>query len=198
MTLEKATEVARTAFTNALVKHFEGTAKPALESGHHDQHAKDTVLLIDNMSVGALRTCLINCNLDPAKILEDHTGNTPNIIGSNKVGRPTKSPLPTIEMSTIENGWPFPQATNVWKDRRNIWIETNEESYWKLLECLPPEYGDGDLFVVGEAADHNGYVPVHSVLIKVGERYFCKDIPLNRAEIHNQADLLREALEDKN
>lgn len=36
------------------------------------------------------------------------------------------------------------------------WIETTEDMYWHMLECVPPRAMNGGRFLVGEASHHNG------------------------------------------
>jgi hypothetical protein len=35
------------------------------------------------------------------------------------------------------------------------WLPVTEETYWEMLECLPPAYRNGNGFLVGEPCDHD-------------------------------------------
>ena len=42
------------------------------------------------------------------------------------------------------------------------WIETTEEMYWHMLECVPPREQEGDRFLVGEPLRHVNGEAVHA------------------------------------
>jgi hypothetical protein len=52
---------------------------------------------------------------------------------------------------------PFEWAA-LWDEMKKnpaAWIETTEDMYWQMLECLPPREMNGGRFLVGEADSHN-------------------------------------------
>lgn len=75
------------------------------------------------------------------------------------------------------------------------WVETTEEHYWEMLECLPPEIMVKSGFLVGEPANHrtcklNGCIkPVFDGFKKIGnglrgeiETFFATSEPVSIPE----------------
>jgi len=87
--------------------------------------------------------------------------------------------------------WPFPEATG----RRKDWTEIREADAEQLHECVPP-IGGWDCFYVGEPADYDGDgVPVHSLIITRGARYFMLEArATSAAREAAKLDLTRELL----
>ena len=56
------------------------------------------------------------------------------------------------------------------------WIETTEEMYWAMLECLPPRKMSQNAFLVGEPLRHNERGAVHACFLRVGGVYRAKNI----------------------
>lgn len=42
------------------------------------------------------------------------------------------------------------------------WVETTEDMYWQMLECVPPREQDGARFLVGEPLRHVNGEAVHA------------------------------------
>jgi hypothetical protein len=59
----------------------------------------------------------------------------------------------------------------------NDWIETTEEMFWNMLECVPPRAQEPSRFLVGEALRTNDAGEnVHSCFKECGGRYFAKNM----------------------
>lgn len=56
------------------------------------------------------------------------------------------------------------------------WIETTEDMFWQMLECVPPRAERRGAFLVGEAKCHNSEgQAVHACFVHRGaDRYFAK------------------------
>jgi len=82
------------------------------------------------------------------------------------------------------NEWVFSGdggTTDNWNKQNGLWTETNEKTYWDMMEIVPPAVmKNGDCFMVGEASTHDekGF-PVYTVFIKINDRYFAKDDSVN-------------------
>lgn len=64
------------------------------------------------------------------------------------------------------------------------WQQTDEESYWEMLECLPPERMAGGAFLVGEPMDHLAATgeATFEMFRKVGGKYLIASRPVTIAE----------------
>ena len=62
-----------------------------------------------------------------------------------------------------------------WEHKNGLWTETNEETYWDQLGCVPPIQMNRNSFMVGEPYTHNekGF-PVYASFVKFRDRYFGK------------------------
>lgn len=57
----------------------------------------------------------------------------------------------------------------------DAWIETTEDMFWQMLECVPPRAQHPDRFLVGEAKTHNEEgKAVHACFKEVLGQYFAK------------------------
>jgi hypothetical protein len=55
------------------------------------------------------------------------------------------------------------------------WIETTEDMFWEMLECVPPRVQERGRFLVGEAERHNDEgKAVHACFKEVGNRFYAK------------------------
>jgi hypothetical protein len=73
------------------------------------------------------------------------------------------------------NGWPYPYVEEQYNLGNTEWLETNEQTYWDQLECLPPARISNGAFMVGEPWRHDLYGnAIHAAFMQVGERYFCR------------------------
>ena len=88
-------------------------------------------------------------------------------------------------------------ATWNWMEHNNLWTETNEETYWEQLGCVPPIRMDSNSFMVGEANSYDdaGYLE-YSAFVCIGDRYFCKicsiktyDLGVYKQEIRKQFEM---------
>lgn len=63
------------------------------------------------------------------------------------------------------------------------WKRVSQETYWEMLEVLPPECMTGLGFLVGEPVDHNAEgQPRFEAFAEKGDSYFVADRPLTVAE----------------
>lgn len=64
--------------------------------------------------------------------------------------------------------------------RPTEWIETTEEMYCHMLECVPPRAQEWSRFLVGEALRHNSEgKAVHTCFKEVGSRFFAKNMTVD-------------------
>jgi len=54
------------------------------------------------------------------------------------------------------------------KKNNGLWTETNSQTYWDQLECVPPIRMKGNAFMVGEPYTFN----VYAAFVNIGDRYF--------------------------
>ncbi len=99
------------------------------------------------------------------------------------------------------NQWPYNGEDGMSANFRagnNLWIETNLESYWNQLECLPPIRQNNTVFMVGECYTHreSDGASCYAAFIEYDGRYFgkinaLKDFDYNKyiQEIIKQFDL---------
>lgn len=66
------------------------------------------------------------------------------------------------------------------------WQETDKESYWEMLECLPPARMAGGAFLVGEPMDHLASTgeSTFEMFRKQGSKFFVASRPVTIAEFN--------------
>lgn len=66
------------------------------------------------------------------------------------------------------------------------WQETTKESYWEMLECLPPERMSGGAFLVGEPMDHLASTgeATFEMFRKQGSKFYVASRPVTIAEFN--------------
>ena len=66
------------------------------------------------------------------------------------------------------------------------WQETDKESYWEMLEVLPPERMAGGAFLVGEPMDHLAATgeSTFEMFRKQGAKYYVCSRPVTIAEFN--------------
>lgn len=66
------------------------------------------------------------------------------------------------------------------------WQETDKETYWEMLECLPPERMAGGAFLVGEPMDHLAATgeSTFEMFRKQGSKYYVASRPVTIAEFN--------------
>jgi len=64
------------------------------------------------------------------------------------------------------------------------WQETTEETYWEMLECLPPAKMAGGAFLVGEPRDHLAATgePTFEMYRKQGTKFYVSSRAVTVAE----------------
>lgn len=64
------------------------------------------------------------------------------------------------------------------------WAETDEETYWEMLECLPPARMAGGAFLVGEPMDHLAATgeSTFEMYRKQGSKFYVASRPVTSAE----------------
>ena len=66
------------------------------------------------------------------------------------------------------------------------WAETDEETYWEMLECLPPARMARGSFLVGEPMDHLASTGEerYEMYRKRGDKFFVSSRPVTNAEFN--------------
>ncbi len=66
------------------------------------------------------------------------------------------------------------------------WQETDEETYWEMLECLPPARMAGGAFLVGEPMDHLAATgeSTFEMYRKQGSKFYVASRPVTIAEFN--------------
>ncbi len=66
------------------------------------------------------------------------------------------------------------------------WQETDKETYWEMLECLPPARMAGGAFLVGEPMDHLAATgeSTFEMFRKQGSKYYVASRPVTIAEFN--------------
>lgn len=66
------------------------------------------------------------------------------------------------------------------------WAETNKETYWEMLECLPPARMSAGAFLVGEPMDHLAATGESrfEMYRKQGSKFFVASRPVTIAEFN--------------
>lgn len=91
--------------------------------------------------------------------------------------------MPVSPIRDIRGQWPFPDVGDARKAGNPCWFETDESTYWEMLECLPPIYAAGG-FMMSEAASHDGKgIAIRAYFVQSGSRYFVREV----SEAHHPA-----------
>lgn len=66
------------------------------------------------------------------------------------------------------------------------WQDTDKETYWEMLECLPPARMAGGAFLVGEPMDHLAATgeSTFEMYRKQGSKYYVASRPVTIAEFY--------------
>ncbi len=89
--------------------------------------------------------------------------------------------MTTATIPNLGTAWPWPTIHGPRGAGSPGWFETTEAVYDNQLGVLPPIYFRGG-FMVSEPADHDGRgVPIYAAFVKVGPRYFVREVPEDRA-----------------
>lgn len=101
-------------------------------------------------------------------------------------GRETKTPFTPRPFNTLQHTAKAPHIKSLnlfewaalWaaiEASPAAWIETTEDMYWHMLECVPPRAMNGGRFLVGEASHSNGDgESVYASFMQHEGRYFAK------------------------
>jgi hypothetical protein len=60
---------------------------------------------------------------------------------------------------------------------RQCWQETDEKTYWDLLECVPPLHHGPNGFMVGECSTHTDAGAIYDVFVDYAGRFFWRPCP---------------------
>jgi len=104
--------------------------------------------------------------------------------------------LTTINKETLEQVLQrFPDAILVdvdeWCEAKQreqlapiVWQETDEETYWEMLECLPPARMAGGAFLVGEPMSHlaSSGEATYEMYRQQGAKFYVASRPVTSAE----------------
>ncbi len=82
------------------------------------------------------------------------------------------------------------------------WEPAAEETYWEMLEALPPAYMEPNGFLAGDAADHGRceisgcFMARYEAFVEQGGRFYRSSRPLTILEFKNANKPLREERPD--
>ena len=80
-------------------------------------------------------------------------------------------------------GWPCDQLGTDYLDGQNVWRETSEDFFWRMLEAVPPRAYESFGFVAGEAYTHTATGTVYCTCFEVRGSYFAKYVEYPRGVI---------------